>query len=343
MSKTFHGGDLAHATELFGEPDGGWQDLSTGVSPWSYPLGEAPEYVWRSLPADQSPLMDTASEYYGAGREHLLPVPGSQYAISRFPGLVDGAAVAVPAPGYAEHARCWKNAGHQLLYYRSREELSELILAGRVRHAVVINPNNPTGERISPQALLDLYRELPGIMLVDEAFADVNPELSLAGRVAENPRLYVLRSLGKFFGLAGVRLGFLLGSGFCVQQLRDAMDPWAVSAPALWAATRALADSAWHGVQRRRIADTSQRLMELLEGRLPEAAVATNAGLFISLRGEPQSLYGLYHRLGRTGVYSRWGYKMPGDEQQAWLRLGLADDGGRRLGLALDHACEVKG
>lgn len=325
-----HGGDLAYATRRFGTPTGGWQDLSTGISPWAYPVGEVPAQVWRQLPVDQSGLIRSAAAYYGADPAHILPVPGSQFALARLPALLEPASVALPRPGYEEHARHWLAGGHTPLFYRDLAELREAAEAGRVCHAVVINPNNPTGERVAARELLALSQSLPGILLVDEAFADLWPSLSVAAAVSSNPRLYVLRSVGKFFGLAGVRLGFLLGSGGAVAKLHSGMDPWAVSTPALWVGERALADRHWQISQRQRISEAAQALSQLLANCVPESVECVNSGLFVTLHGDRPYLQALFTRLGHGGIFSRWCYSAANAEP-AWLRLGLPVDKGRRL------------
>jgi len=266
-----HGGDLAFATRQFGKPPAGWQDLSTGISPWSYPLGEIPPQVWQRLPDSGGELRRVAATYFGVCEAQLLPLPGSQFAIGRLPFYLPPSRVALPLLGYSEHHRAWGNAGHQIVHYRDQEQLGELVEAGAIEHLVVINPNNPGTEILTPEGLLGLYHRhrQRGLLLVDEAFADVRPGLSVAPQLETRPDLWVLRSLGKFFGLAGMRLGFLLGHSErhpVHARLEDELSPWGVSHPAQWAGIQALQDRHWHEQQRRRIERLSTALGALWQG-----------------------------------------------------------------------------
>lgn len=336
-SPPLHGGDLEYASRVFGVPEQDWQDLSTGVSPWGYPLDAVPQQFWQRLPADSDPLISAAADYYGVAPSYVVPVPGSQYAIARLPQLLTygrPSVVAVPATGYGEHARQWRRAGHGVLYYESLAHLRTRLRAKQVQHAVVINPNNPTAQWLAGDELRDLAQALPGYLVVDEAFADLNPRHSLTSLIPRRENLVILRSVGKFFGLAGIRLGFVLGAQAAL--IRAAIEPWAVSGPALWAGAQALRDSVWQAQQRLRILTLSARLQRCLQAVLPARVRVANAGLFITLSSaqERAGLLALYEHLARCGVFTRWGFEA-GTHLPAWCRIGLPDDNGARLRKAL--------
>ena len=165
-------------------------------------------------------------------------------------------------PTYAEHARAAAMAGHTV------EEVSDINDLADADLAVVVNPNNPDGRVAARDALLDLAKKLTGrggLLVVDEAFMDVGPAgQSLAGDVGM-PGLVVLRSFGKFFGLAGVRLGFALAEQGLAERIEGDLGPWAVSGPALEIGIRALADFDWQQRMRRRLAGEAARLDALFE------------------------------------------------------------------------------
>ncbi|MDO3384567.1 pyridoxal phosphate-dependent class II aminotransferase [Gilvimarinus sp. SDUM040013] len=335
-----HGGDLAYASRVFGLPDAGWQDLSTGISPWSYPLGAVPESVWHDLPNNVAPLLTAASRFYGVAAQCLTPVPGSQYAIERLPNMLAATGpsdVAVPAVGYCEHARRWRHAGHHVKYYASVTELGQLIKSKSIAHAVVINPNNPTGVSIAKNQLAQFACALPGWLIVDEAFVDIDMTQSLATNIQDHDNLIVLRSVGKFFGLAGLRLGFVLTSD--QTNIREVVAPWSVSGPALWAGVKALQDSDWQQRQRARIRSASEKLERVLRSCLTENIALVNSGLFITLTSMREAavndyLFEVYKNLACSGVYTRWGYEC-GDAVSGWLRIGLPDDDCHRIASAL--------
>lgn len=251
-----HGGKLRAAAQRYGIPYADWLDLSTGISPWPYPLPAVPVDVWQRLPEDNDGLEEAAHGYYGVCR--LLALPGSQAAIQALPRLLPPGRVALPMPLYAEHPAAWQAAGHTLVDWHAPSD-----------YAVVCHPNNPTGQCVDRAALLDRATRVKWL-LVDEAFLDATPEASLIGCGAKN--VIVLRSLGKFFGLAGARVGFACAapdapaaSGL-LAKLAKALGPWAVSHPARWAARQALADRDWQAAQRTRLMVAAQRLASLLTG-----------------------------------------------------------------------------
>ncbi|WP_339897718.1 threonine-phosphate decarboxylase [uncultured Gilvimarinus sp.] len=353
-SELLHGGDLTYASAVFGEPDEPWQDLSTGISPWGYRAVNIPSDIWRDLPGSNRPLCEAAAEYYQTQPEFVVPLPGSQFAIGQVPRLLAPATVALPAIGYAEHAKAWQQAGHQAVFYGSIAQLHSLVEQGTVHHAVVINPNNPTAELCPLNTLEFLHSSLPGVVLVDEAFIDALALPSAAHLLPHCPRLCVLRSLGKFFGLAGIRLGFLLSSGELFGQMQQVLGPWAVSHPAQWMGERALNDKAWQLAHKLRLRDAQQQLQTILQGFARERYTIASGGLFVTLRGSWSTLMTLHQGLAEQGIYTRWchwpepvesrvavankavSHPSLNTSKPAWLRIGLPEDGGIRIARALN-------
>jgi cobalamin biosynthetic protein CobC len=212
-----HGGRLLEAARRYGIAPGDWLDLSTGLNPHGYRPPPVPAHAWARLPQDDDGLVAAACAYYGCAE--LLPVPGSQAAIGLLPRLRPPGRVAVLAPMYAEHAHAWRRAGHAV----TELPAASLTEAAGFDVLVLANPNNPTGHCFEPRSLLAMHDRLPpgGWLVVDEAFVDATPAASLAGHGAR-PGLIVLRSLGKLFGLAGARVGFVLAPGERLVQRRGA-------------------------------------------------------------------------------------------------------------------------
>jgi cobalamin biosynthetic protein CobC len=257
-----HGGGVLAAARAYGHPPERWLDLSTGINPGGWPVGALPPGLWRRLPEADDGLLDVARDYYGTA--HVTAAAGSQAAIDALPALRAPGRVAIVGPTYAEHSHAWSRAGHAVQETNAQEAGAIL---DEIDVLVACNPNNPTASRLSRGALLEWQARLAdagGWLVVDEAFADADPEESLA-RDCGRTGLVVLRSPGKFFGLAGMRLGFALGWAELVAALAERLGPWAVSAPARWVGRRALADRAWHDAERERLAAASARLAALLE------------------------------------------------------------------------------
>lgn len=272
-----HGGRLRAAAARWGIPLADWVDLSTGIAPWSYPA-HITAAAWQRLPEDDDGLDAAAARYYG--HPAPLALPGSQAAIQLLPRLISAARVALTAPTYGEYAPAWRAAGHWVF-----EHAYKAVAAGEIEAEVVMlaSPNNPTGERLDlalVHKLAAVQERRGGWLIVDAAFADAEPDGALAPLAGETlPRLVVLHSLGKFFGLAGARVGFFCGAPELRLRLAKAIGPWAVAHPSRQAAAQALADADWHAAQRARLAAATTRLLDLLAGH--GIAGAAGGSLFV--------------------------------------------------------------
>ncbi|GIL02923.1 MAG: threonine-phosphate decarboxylase [Alphaproteobacteria bacterium] len=277
----FHGGGLDAAVARHGGRRQDWLDLSTGINPVPYPLPAIAAEAWARLPdsgAEHRPI-EAARATYGVP-DHLavLAAPGTQALIGALPRLLAGdtATIVAPATGtYGEHAHCCAAAGRRLRQVRSPDAVAD-----DESLAILVHPNNPDGHVWQPTALAALAARLAsrgGTLLVDEAFCDVCPEASIVS--AGLAGTIVLRSFGKFFGLAGLRLGFAIAAPDLVARLAHWFGPWAVSGPALAVGTAALGDAAWIAATRRRLESDSLSLASLLEGH--GFSVAGRTGLFV--------------------------------------------------------------
>ncbi|MBK5012116.1 threonine-phosphate decarboxylase [Pseudomonas sp. S60] len=305
-----HGGRLLRAVRQYGIAREHWLDLSSGIAPWPFPIPSIPVQAWARLPETHDGLEQAACRYYGAAQ--LLPVAGSQAAIQALPLLRTPGNVGVLTPCYAEHAHAWQRAGHQLT------ALDETQVEASLDHLdvlVLVNPNNPTGRSLPRATVLAWHQRLAargGWLLVDEAFMDNTPAYSVVD-CAERPGLIVLRSFGKFFGLAGVRLGFVAAEGSLLSRLADLLGPWTINGPTRVLAQASLADQATQHLQRERCAAYSLRLAQLLaRGGL---AVSGGCDLFQYVRC--QHAAHLHDHLARSGILVRL------FEQPSALRFGL--------------------
>ncbi|MFW3899218.1 threonine-phosphate decarboxylase CobD [Pseudomonas bharatica] len=308
-----HGGRLLRAIEHYGIPRKDWLDLSSGIAPWAFPVPEIPLRAWARLPETDDGLEQAAAAYYGVSA--LLPVAGSQAAIQALPRLRARGNVGVVSPCYAEHAAAWRRAGHHL------SELGEDQVEARLDDLdvlVLVNPNNPTGRLFGPETLLGWHERLArrgGWLLVDEAFMDNTPAHSIAA-FSQRPGLIVLRSFGKFFGLAGVRLGFVLAETALLRALAEELGPWSISGPTRVLGQASFADSESQRVQTERCATASARLAALLASA--GLAPAGGCDLFQYLRHDQAALF--HDFMARRGILLRLFDHPPG------LRFGLPAD-----------------
>jgi cobalamin biosynthetic protein CobC len=324
-----HGGDLGEAIAQFGGAAEGWLDLSTGISPWAWPIPALSDDVWQRLPAhsDEAALIEAARDHYhvahGTG---IALAAGTQALIQMLPHVMPAGAIAVAATTYSEHAVSFARARHDIVAL----DMSGDLPAGAT-HAVIVNPNNPDGRITGRAAILAAARELArrdGWLIIDEAFADVEPACSSIDLCSEQP-IVVLRSFGKFFGLAGLRLGFAIARQDIVDKIAAALGPWPVSGPALVIARAALSDRQWAAPTRERL----QRQASRLDALLTRAGLDVVGGTSLFRLAHHNDAATIHAALARRHIWTR---KFA--HATDLLRFGLPGDDAAlgRLATALD-------
>ena len=322
-SELHHGGRLRVAAARYGIALADWLDLSTGINPNGWPVPALPASLWTRLPEDDDGLEAAAQDYYGTA--HVLPVAGSQAAIQALPQLIPPCHAGVIHPGYAEHASAWRRAGHTV----ELVPIAEIDAATfRSNVIVLMHPNNPTGTRFRHERLLRWRQALAargGWLVVDEAFIDATPEQSLAP-LSNQPGLIVLRSLGKFFGLAGARVGFVCAEPKLLARLKAQLGPWTVPTPSRHLAAQALDDHAWQASARQQLRLAGARLAELLTRH----DLAPQGGCSLFQWVATPHAADLHDALARSGILTRLfetpasvRFGLPGTEID-WARLDAA-------------------
>ncbi|WP_199914472.1 threonine-phosphate decarboxylase CobD [Aminobacter sp. MSH1] len=322
-----HGGSLERARALFSGAPEPFVDLSTGINPNSYPLFELPATALSRLPEPgrARDLAAVAATAYGApSAANVVPAPGTQILLPRIASLVPPGRAFVLGPTYQEHARAAAIAGHHVAETSDFGKLFDADLA------VVVNPNNPDGRVVLRSDLLELAASLRargGLLVVDEAFMDVGPQAqSLAGDV-EQGGIVVLRSFGKFYGLAGIRLGFALAHLDIAARLEEELGPWSVAVPSLEYGIKALSDTDWQREMRTTLAHAAHRL----DQTFARAGVIVTGGTSLFRHVDIPDAAGLFKALGREGILVRsfadrptqLRCGLPGHEVE-WRRLDVA-------------------
>lgn len=325
-----HGGNLSEAKSRFGKMS--WVDLSTGVNPWPYPLPFPVESDWANLPdVDQyEALRLAAARFYGANpRTTVVISPGTQALIQWLPYLVKypgrSLRVAVFSPTYTEHAITWRSAGHDVISTNVSMDPSSL----KVDVAVIVNPNNPDGFVYTREYLLNLAKYV-NLLVIDEAFVDTCPQVSFVPLLwtddINSSAIVVLRSFGKFFGLAGARLGFALtAQSVLAERLKTALGPWAVSGAVLRIGTAALSDNSWINMTRSRLCVAARRLDKELKTNGFSVIGGTTLFRLVDCGRHYNSIYS---ELGRVGILvrafpylpSKLRFGLPGNAEE-WRRL----------------------
>ena len=305
---TWHGGGLRAARDHYGDGDAPWLDLSTGINPHGWPMPPL-AIDWARLPdeADLAALERAAAAHFGADPAHVCALPGTEIGLRLMGDLL---------PGPACHLRpCYRTHGEMLPGSVAVDDPASA--AGST--LILANPNNPDGrlhDRAALARLLDQRGE-GSWLLVDEAFADAHDDSGMAGHVGEGRRLLLFRSFGKFFGLAGVRLGFLVGPPSFLAQVRRRLGAWPLSAPAIAIGTAAYLDRDWIAAMRGRLRVEAAAL----DARLARIGLAATGAcpLFRLIRVEDG--HALFDRLARRSILTR-----PFADHPGWLRIGLPVD-----------------
>jgi cobalamin biosynthetic protein CobC len=295
----FHGGRLAAAAARFDRAPQPWIDLSTGISPWAYPVPEMGQAAWCRLPEPEEleRLEAAAAETFGVENPaEIVAVPGSDMAIRLLGTLFAEQRSAMLTPIYSGHKAAWPEAAEISLEAAAEYDL-----------IVLANPNNPDGRIVQPEHL----RALQGQVIVDEAFADVAPVVSL---LPERGNAIVLRSFGKFYGLAGVRLGFVIADIAVAERLRVMLGDWPVSGIAVTVGLAAYQDLQWQDNQRHRLQEAADRLDKLLE----KSGLDIIGGTSLFRLASHDKARELFEILGQSGILVR-----PFSDTATQLRFGL--------------------
>jgi cobalamin biosynthetic protein CobC len=260
-----HGGDLTQAMAQHGGTPEMWLDLSTGINPRPWPVpATLPDASWQRLPSRaEHDAMITAARiaYHVPAGVEIAAAPGTQALIQWLPYLASPGAVAIAGPTYSEHAAAWSQAGHEVLAFTTLDHLPD-----HARHVVIVNPNNPDGRLLDRAALARVavtVRDRGGWLVIDEAFADLDPACSAVALCGDLP-LIILRSFGKFYGLAGLRLGFAIASPALIARVTTALGPWSCSGPALAIGRAALLDQEWADRTRETLKSQAAKLDAML-------------------------------------------------------------------------------
>lgn len=319
MAAPVHGGDLKRAMALAHEFEfeagdlSSWMDLSTGINPRPYPVPQLDPSLWHALPTHdlQEKLIDAATKYYHApSPKHILAASGSALLIQLLPNLFHGEAVSIVSPTYGDHAAAWRRVSPACSLIENVDDHGEGLL-------VLTNPNNPDGGKFSVAELQDLAEKQTRAgswLIVDEAFADLLEGQRPTAALVENFNVIILKSIGKFFGLAGARLGFLVASPAIIERMAKQLGSWPVSGPALEIGFQALSNIAWQNETRGFLRTQMEAVLEIFRHANIPVVGGTDLFTLVDQSTKPA----LFKELLRAKIYVR-----SFDYNENWLRIGL--------------------
>jgi cobalamin biosynthetic protein CobC len=345
-----HGGAIDQAAKRYGIPAHDWLDLSTGINPIAYPVPDIDSAHWQRLPltSELEALKSAAKHYYDLpSNGHLVAAPGTQALIQMIPfwlwertehhAQLHAPQTHVMGPTYGEHERCWRRAGYDCLIHQTSpvERLAKAASILRISAPgtvlILVNPNNPDGMSFAPSDILSLGKmahDRNCWLLVDEAFMDCQPDQSVCSYIDQMPSTIILRSFGKFFGLAGARLGCAIMAVDFATDLESRIGPWAIPGPTLIVGAKALMDQTWQKAARDRLNADAARLDQLILAN-SKLAFAGGTNLFRYYDGCDCSA--LADHLGKQGILVRLfehdpnkiRFGLPGRDTD-WIRLEKA-------------------
>ncbi|MEM8917439.1 MAG: threonine-phosphate decarboxylase CobD [Pseudomonadota bacterium] len=321
-----HGGRIDIMAAAFPQAPLPWIDLSTGINPFAYPLPPIPDQAWIRLPtiADREACEHAMAEAFGCDPAYCRAVSGTELVIRQIPSILGGHRVAIRECSYADHRESWADWGSELVIMDN-----PLDAAAEVDAVVLVNPNNPDGQRWPSDRIETARSKLAargGWLILDEAYADLDPDSSMAAKVGREGFI-ILRSFGKFFGLAGLRLGAVLAPPDILSELDDKLGGWNVSGPALMIGTTAYSDLAWQSGMRHKLAQAALDLSQILKDADMEEVGGTDLFRFVRV---PDAV-SLWIKLAEQGISVR---RFAADNQH--LRIGIPHSQGvDRLARAL--------
>ncbi|MBL1421961.1 MAG: threonine-phosphate decarboxylase [Alphaproteobacteria bacterium] len=332
----YHGGALDQAIAEFGGDANNWLDLSTGINPYHYPTDRVSSLSWAQLPQKSAlnMLLTAASAAYNCPKKQIFAANGTQYLIETLPQILPKSTIAILAPTYQEHAHNWQKHGHKVILVDDIEQ------AKQADHLIIVNPNNPTGKLFTPQQLQVLQKHFAakgGYLIIDEAFMDMTPDMSMAAHAGQ-VGLIILRSFGKFFGLAGVRVGFILADDQILHKIEQHIGLWSISGMAIDVAENALNDHKWQRDMRQTLAEDMRNMCQILQLNKFDVIGQTDLFCLVKMPDGAASAHEYFTKLAQQHTLTR---KFIDDA--TILRFGLAKRQQQSdFAAKLNRICEVQ-
>ena len=312
-----HGGRLFDARHAFPGAPEPWIDLSTGINPAPYPVGEISEASWTRLPEENEirALEAAAAHTFGARFEsYVIAAPGTETLIHMLPRLFPAKRVGILGFTYSEHAIAWESAGADV---ESVDTIEALLASDAFDTVVIVNPNNPCGRLVELPHLTALASKLArkgGRLIVDEAFMDLMEDASSFVHRLPNEGAVILRSFGKTFGLAGLRLGFALAGPHDGAAIRAALGSWPISGASIEIGLRAYGDTGWLTATMARLEEDCSDLDSIIE----RLGLKVIGGTPLYRLAEGDHAQEMFQRLAQSGILVR-AFK----DKPNWLRFGI--------------------
>lgn len=323
--KNDHGGNVAEISRRYGIAEDKIIDFSANINPLGYPTFAKVTAIREFDSILNYPdiasfdLVSALSEYHGIDGDHILAGNGSTEFIYWLPMVFRPGKALIVAPAFSEYERGLRVINSQVSYCYTEEKTGFTVdtsaLCSRLREGFDIlyfcNPANPTGVLTSKDELCKVIAcamKSGTIAVVDEAFIDFVEEESIKKEIFRFSNLIVLRSMTKFFGIPGLRVGYLMASTQCISKIREVKPPWMVNTLGQKVAACAVLDSDYIRDTRRYVTIGRKVLRDSIDGTPGLKTYGSSANfVFVSMDRQRLGLNstGLRDRLIQEGILIR--------------------------------------
>lgn len=317
-----HGGNRLEISRRYAIAEDAIIDFSSNINPLGCPSSVRPLVrngvaLLTAYPDSHClELREALAAAWGCSSQHIIAGNGSTELIHLLPRVLRPRRALIFTPTFSEYEASLRAAGcaiHTIslrdgegFRMPAREAISFL---PRVDVLYLCNPNNPTGTLAEPNllaALLAAAEKQKVLVVVDEAFMDFAPDHSLVRSAGRRNNLLVLRSMTKFFGIPGIRLGYLVGPPQLIKRLYRHKEPWTVNTLAQKIGIACMAEHRFAAETRRFVAAERAYLFSRLQsipGLQPIPSAANYLLLKITCRRLSSAI--VYEELARRGILVR--------------------------------------
>jgi threonine-phosphate decarboxylase len=257
ITRPAHGGDVAAIARRYGVDPAALVDFSSNADPYGtparvvsalYALAQSKDELSQYPEPTAQALREAAGERHGIDPASVVVANGATALLDAVVRTTAPGATVVPVPAFSEYRRAVESAGSRFVPYPLNAsfdwddaELLQRIADEKATLLILANPHNPSGLLVPAVRLRMLAEDcarLGTFVIVDEAFIDYAEKESLARSVPEN--VIVIRSLTKFFGMPGIRIGYAVASAPLAEAIASRLPSWPVGAVDLAAGVAAL-------------------------------------------------------------------------------------------------------
>ena len=263
-------------------------------------------------------LICQLSIYHDIPEHSIITGNGSTELIFLIPRVLRPKRVLLVVPTFSEYETSIRKVNGQVFYFYTSEKDQFCINAERLLRGLskgfdtlyICNPGNPTGVLTLSDVLKDVVkyaRDKSTRVIIDETFIDFNENQSVKYLTNKHENLYVLRSMTKFFGLPGLRAGYVISSKENIIKLREQQEPWTMNALAQHASIESLKDRRYIKRTILCVQEARQKLIKELN-KIPHLKVFPGAANYLLLKLKkfaPITLPQLYERLLHKGIIIR--------------------------------------